>query len=370
MFSYLLSPLKQLEMDRKFCIFFAKKLFTEGKEKKAIMPRLKGLFALRSSAYNEVYGPMERAAISELVDVIAPPQTAESIYRNPDILREVDILFSSWGAPLMEATLLEHAPHLRAIFYGGGSIRGFVTDAVWERGILVTSAQAINAIPVAEYTLAAILFSLKHGWPLAERVRREQSFPTRNTVPGVYGATVGIVGLGLIGRLVRERLCPFAVRVIAYDPYISLAEAAELDVDMCSLNALFCEAQVVTLHAPLLPETVGMVKGAHLAAMPQGGTFINTARGGLVRQDELVTVLRQRTDLHAVLDVTEPEPPQPGSLLYSLPNVTLTPHIAGSLGSERRRLGQAMVSELQRFVAGKPLQYGITQEQVQRMAMP
>jgi len=169
---------------------------------------------------------------------------------------------------------------------------------------------------------------------------------------------------------VRERLCPFAVRVIAYDPYISLAEAAELDVDMCSLNALFCEAQVVTLHAPLLPETVGMVKGAHLAAMPQGGTFINTARGGLVRQDELVTILTQRTDLHVVLDVTDPEPPQPGSLLYSLPNVTLTPHIAGSLGSERRRLGQAMVSELQRFVAGKPLQYGITQEQVQRMAMP
>jgi phosphoglycerate dehydrogenase-like enzyme len=345
--------------------------FTEDdKEKKASMPRLKGIFALHSRAYNEIYGPMERAAISELVDVIAPPQTAESIYRNPGILREIDILFSGWGAPLLEEDLLEYASHLRAIFYGGGSIRGFVTDAVWERGILVTSAQAINAIPVAEYTLAAVLFSLKCGWSLAERTRREQCFSARDAVPGIYGATVGIVGLGHIGRLVCERLHPFAVRIVAYDPYVSLAEATELNVEMRALDDLFCEAQVVTLHAPLLPETVGMVKGAHLAMMPEGGTFINTARGALVRQDELMSILRQRTDLQVVLDVTEPEPPQPGSLLYTLPNVMLTPHIAGSLGSERRRLGQAMVAELRRFVSGKPLQYGITREQVRRMAEP
>jgi phosphoglycerate dehydrogenase-like enzyme len=334
------------------------------------MPRLKGLFVLRPDAYDEIYGPAERATIAELIDVIAPPQTAESIYEHPAILREVDVLLSGWGAPLLDATLLKHAPCLRAIFYGSGSIRGFITDAVWERGILVTSAQALNAIPVAEYTLAAILFSLKHGWHLAEKTRREQRFPLRNEVPGVYKAIVGIIGLGFIGRLVRERLRPFDVQVIAYDPYVSDEEAATLNVAMCSLDALFCEAQVVTLHAPLLPETTGMIRGAHLASMQHGGTFINTSRGRLVQQEELITALTQRSDLQAVLDVTYPEPPPPGSALYSLPNVILTPHIAGSLGSERRRMGEAMVGELRRFVTGEPLLYAITKEQVQHMATP
>jgi phosphoglycerate dehydrogenase-like enzyme len=340
------------------------------KGKESTMPRLKGLFILRPDAYNAIYGPIERATIADLVDMIAPPQTQESISRQHAILREVEILFSGWGAPLMDATFLAHAPNLRAIFYGSGSIKGFVTDAVWERGILVTSAQAINAIPVAEYTLAAIIFSLKHVWSLTEQTRREQGFPVRDDVPGVYGATIGIIGLGLTGRLVCERLQPLGVRIIAYDPYVSAEEAAKLNITLCSLAALFSEAQVVTLHAPLLPETVGMIRGAHLASIPPGGTFINTARGGLVRQEEMIEVLKQRADLHAVLDVTEPEPPPPGSALYTLPNVTLTPHIAGSLGSERRRMGQTIVEELQRFVAGQPLQYAITKEQAQRMAGP
>ena len=334
------------------------------------MPRLKGLFALRHSAYNEIYGPAERVAIAELIDVIAPPQTAESIDQHPDILQDVDVLFSGWGAPRIDTKFLAHAPRLRAIFYGSGSIRGWVTDAVWERGILVTSAQAINALPVAEYTLATTLFSLKHGWQLVEQTRREQCFPSRANVPGVYGATVGIIGLGLIGRLVRERLHPFGVRVIAYDPYVTSDEAAALDISLCSLEDLFAEAQVVTLHAPLLRETTGLVRGRHLAAMQPCATFINTARGALVRQEELIEVLMQRTDLHAVLDVTNPEPPLPGSLLYTLPNVTLTPHIAGALGTERRRLGLTMVTELRRFLAGEPLHYAITREQALRMATP
>src|SRR5690348_15220564 len=114
------------------------------------MPRLKGLFILRPGAYDEIYGPAERAAIAELVEMVAPPQTAEGISAYPELLREIDVIFSGWGAPLMDATFLSYAPHLRAVFYGAGSIRGFVTEALWERGVLVTSAQVANAIPVAE----------------------------------------------------------------------------------------------------------------------------------------------------------------------------------------------------------------------------
>ena len=332
------------------------------------MPRIKGMFILRPNAYDEIYGLEERAMIDELIDVIAPPQTAEDILAHPEVLREVEVILSGWGAPLMDETFLTHAPCLRAVLYGAGSIRGFATDALWERGIFVSSAQEVNALPTAEYTLAAILLALKHGWQLAAQTRREQRFPPRDAVPGVYGATVGIISLGLVGRRVRELLRPFHLHTIVYDPYVSPEEAAVLDVSLCPLETLFREAQVVTLHTPLLPETAGMVRGLHLASMTDGSTFINTARGGLVRHEEMITVLEQRRDLHVVLDVTDPEPPLPGSPLYTLPNVTLTPHIAGSLGSERRRLGQVMVTELERFVIGEPLQYAISRDQVQLMA--
>lgn len=334
------------------------------------MPRLKGIFILHSSAYEEIYGPEVREAIDELIDVVAPPQTAEEILAHPELLREVEMILSGWGAPLIDEAFLAHAPCLRAIFYGAGSIRGFVTDALWKRGILVTSAQEVNAIPVAEYTLSAILFSLKHGWRLAGQARQQQRFPTRDGVPGVYGATVGIISLGMVGRQVREFLRPFHLHVLVYDPYVSPAEAAELDVSLCSLEELFREAQVVSLHTPLLPETTGLIRGTHLSSMRKGSTFINTSRGGLVRHEELIAVLEQRSDLHAVLDVTDPEPPQSDSPLYTLPNVTLTPHISGSLGSERRRLGQVMLEELQHFVAGEPLRYAITRERLSLMATP
>jgi phosphoglycerate dehydrogenase-like enzyme len=334
------------------------------------MPRIKGIFLLRSNAYAEVYGPEERAMIDELIDVIAPPQVAAEVLAHPEILREVEVILSGWGAPLMDEAFLDQAPHLRAVFYGAGSIRGFVTDALWERGILVTSAQAANAIPTAEYALATILFSLKHGWRLAAQTRSEQHFPSRDDVPGVYGASVGIISLGMVGRLVRGLLRPFHVRILAYDPYVSPTEADALEVSLCSLETLFRESQVVTLHTPFLPTTIGMIRGTHLTSMRYGSTFINTARGGLVRHDELIAALEQRDDLHAVLDVVDPEPPPVGSPLYTLPNVTLTPHIAGSLGSERRRLGEVVVAELRRFVAGEALRHAITREQARLMATP
>lgn len=334
------------------------------------MAQFKGLFLLNASTRDEIYGAEERAAITELLHLYAPPQTAETVAERPDVLGPADVILSGWGMPVVDATFLAHAPRLQAIFYGAGSVRGFVTDALWARGIRVTSAQAANAEAVADYTLAAILFALKHAWQLAAQTRRERRFPSREGIPGVYGATVGIISLGMIGRLVRERLRPFGVRVLAYDPFATAADAERLQVSLCSLPALFAESDVVSLHAPLLPETRGLIGGELLAALPRGATFINTARGAVVREEELIDVLRRRPDLHALLDVIWPEPPAPGSPLYTLPNVTLTPHIAGAVGRERRRLGAMMVDELRRYVAGEPLRHEVTREQLERMATP
>jgi phosphoglycerate dehydrogenase-like enzyme len=139
-------------------------------------------------------------------------------------------------------------------------------------------------------------------------------------------------------------------------------------VELCSIEDVFRRADVVSLHTPWLKETEGLITGAHFAAMKPGATFINTARGAVVREDEMIQVLKQRPDLFAVLDVTYPEPPEPGSPLYSLPNVVLTPHIAGAMGTECRRMGCLVVEELQRYLNGEALQWAINRQQAAVMA--
>jgi phosphoglycerate dehydrogenase-like enzyme len=328
----------------------------------------KALYLLDSEAFQKIYGDEERAAVAELADVYAPQQTGKSVAKNPEVLAEVEVILSGWGAPAIDGAFLEAAPNLRAVLYGAGSIRRVATPALWDRGVRITSAYAANAVPVSEYVLAAILFSLKRGWHFAFSARREKVLPARGQVPGACGSTVGLVSLGMVGRLVRERLRPFDLSVVAYDPYVTPEEARVLGVDLMPLEDLFASSEVVSLHTPWLPETEGMIRGAHVASMKRNATLINTSRGAVVREAEMVEVLKQRPDLWAVLDVTHPEPPEPGFRLYDLSNVVLTPHIAGSLGSECRRMGRLVVDELRRYVAGEPLKHEITRERAALLA--
>jgi phosphoglycerate dehydrogenase-like enzyme len=154
--------------------------------------------------------------------------------------------------------------------------------------------------------------------------------------------------------------------VLAYTS--SEEKASRLGAEKCSLEAIFNRSDVVSLHTPWLKETEGMITGEHLALMKPNATFINTARGAVVREQEMIEVLQQRPDLFAILDVTYPEPPKPGSPLYTLPNVILTPHIAGSLDNECQRMGRYMVDELERYLAGEPLQWAISREKAATLA--
>ncbi len=315
-----------------------------------------------------LYGPDEYAELSRHVEWIAPPLSAEDIRHRLDLLRDVEVIFAGWGTAVMDEAFMAASPRLRAVFHAGGTIRYFVTEAFWRRGVVVASGAAINALPVVEYTLAAILFSLRHGWFYARRAHLDGAFPARRPIPGSYGTIIGLVSLGAIARQVCTRLKSFDVKVIAYDPFASSAEAAQLGVELVSLEEIFARADVVSLHTPLLPETERLVTGAHFAAMKEGATFINTSRGAIVDEPAMIAVLAARPDLQAVLDVTWPEPPLPGSPLYGLPNVVLTPHLAGTTPREARRLGRAMVEEFHRWRRGEPLVHGITYEEFSRRA--
>jgi phosphoglycerate dehydrogenase-like enzyme len=330
----------------------------------------KALYILDPGPYEWIYGPTEREDIRKLVDVIAPQQTAQSIREHPELLRDVQVILSGWGAPVMDEAFLDLAPNLKAVFYGAGSIRGIVDHAFWQRGLVITSAYGANAVPVAIYTLSQILFSLKHGWRYGLELKRTHQYPERETMnmPGTYTSTVGIISLGMVGRNVCELLKPFGLKVLAYDPFVSPETAQELGVELCSLEDVFRRADVVSLHTPWLKETEGLITGAHFAAMKTGASFINTARGAVVREEEMIAVLQQRPDLFAVLDVVHPEPPAPDSPLFTLPNVIVTPHIAGAVGTECQRMGRYMVEELTRYLHGDALQWGITEQKAKVLA--
>jgi phosphoglycerate dehydrogenase-like enzyme len=324
------------------------------------MQRLRGLYILNEDAHRLVYGPSERQAIEQHVEMVGPPQTRSSIAENKGLLNDVEVIFSGWGAPIFDEKFLDAAPKLKVLFYGAGTVAYCTTPAVWERGILVTTAIAANSIPVAEYTLANILLSLKRARRLANQTRQQRRFPARDTAPGCYGTTIGLISLGATARTLLNMLWIFDLRLIAYDPFVDTAEAEQLGLELVTLDELFSRSDVVSLHTPLLPETTGIITGRHLASMKPDATFINTARGAIVRQNELIEVAINRPDLEFVLDVTYPEPPEPDSPLYTLPNVLLSPHIAGSVGCECRRMGRYMVEELLRYVRGEPLRWAVT----------
>jgi phosphoglycerate dehydrogenase-like enzyme len=302
------------------------------------------------------------------VRLLAPgPLTAEEAQLRPDMLGEVEVLFTSWGCPVLDQGWLQQMPQLRAVFYAAGSIRRITTPAFWERQIPIVTGVTANAVPVAEFTLASIIFGLKRVFFHAARQRRGEPWWGERPAHGAYDATVGLISMGTIGRLVRERLRMLDVRVLVHDPFLSGAEARQLQVELISLEGLFARSDAVSVHTPWLPETENLIRGHHLSALPQGAVFINTARGAVVHEEEMIAVLRGRPDLQAILDVTHPEPPMPDSPLRSLPNVILTPHLAGSVGRECRRMGRLMIAEYDRWIAGEPLQHAITRERAATM---
>lgn len=330
----------------------------------------KGIYLLAENAFEQIYGPEERRDIEALAEMSRPPLTAQSWRENPVAVGAAEIIFSGWGCPAMDEDFLRAAPNLKAVFYGAGSVRKVVSEAFWKRGILISSARAANAVPVAEYTISQVLFCLKGGWRYVLSARARGGFVSRDAVvsAGACGSTVGLVSLGMIGRRVARLLGNFDLEVIACDPLVPPDDASALGVRLCPLEEVFARADVVSLHTPWLKETEGLVTGRHLALMKPGAAFINTARGAVVREAEMFAVLRQRPDITAVLDVAVESRPPDGAPHYTLPNVVFTPHIAGSAGRECRRMGRFAAAELGRYLRGEPLSGRVAEQEARFLA--
>ncbi|MEU1620179.1 hydroxyacid dehydrogenase [Streptomyces sp. NPDC005722] len=298
-----------------------------------------------------------------LVEDFADPAVAEA-------LAGAEVLLTGWGCPALDEAALERMPALRAVVHAAGSVKQHVTGAVWQRGVQVSSAAAANALPVAEYTVAAVLFSGKRVLESARAYREARRKPALSETPGGIGnyrRTVGVVGASRIGRRVVELLRPFDLRLLLHDPHLAPAEAVALGAEPVELDHLCRRSDVVTLHAPELPDTRHLFDAARLALLRDGATLVNTARGSLVDTAALTAELVSGR-LHAVLDVTDPEPLPAGSPLYDLPNVLLTPHVAGSLGNELARLADAAIGEIERLARGEPLAHAVHPDELAHSA--
>ncbi|SDU70885.1 hydroxyacid dehydrogenase [Jiangella alkaliphila] len=324
--------------------------------------RPSAMLVMSDTAYRDLFDDELRERLEALADVVLPDPVAS--LDGPVVraaLGRADVLVTSWGCPPLDADVLADAPRLRAVLHAAGSVKHHVTDACWERGLTVATAAAANAVPVAEYTLAAILAAGKRVAEFAAGYRAHPGdWNWRDTVGAAsnYRRVVGVVGFSRIGRRVVELLRPFDLTVLVADPYADPVAVAAAGAEPVELNDLLGRSDVVTLHAPSLPETRHLIDARRCALMRDGATLINTARGALVDHAAL-TAECERGRLSAVLDVTEPEPLRPDSPLYRLPNVVLTPHIAGAMGTECRRLAALALDELARFAAGEPLRHEV-----------
>ena len=286
-------------------------------------------------------------------------------------IQDVDYIFSTWGMPCCsEDTIHEYFPSLKALFYGAGSVQSFARSFI-NCGVRIFSAWGANAVPVAEYTVAQIILANK-GFYQASRISCKEDYSPAHkfscACPGNYGAKVGLIGVGMIGSMVAEMLKRYRLDVMVYDPFLSGRRAAALGVTKCSLAQLFAECQTISCHLPDIQKTKGMLGYKLFSKMKKNAAFINTGRGAQVIEPDLAKAMAEEPSRTAILDVTFPEPPEPGHPFYSLDNVILTPHIAGSMNNELARMGEYMYGEFTALTENKPLKYEVTLEMLETMA--
>lgn len=329
--------------------------------------RMQAVLVGAEELITQVYGGGRRAKIENETSLYPHVVNTENWMEHAAALQEAQVAFGTWGIDSELGARLSQLPHLKALFYAAGSVRAFA-EPLLERGIAVHSGWAANAVPVAEFTFAQILLANKGYFrntrDFTAPEMREQAFYGC----GNFEATVSLLGAGMIARLLIERLKTCNLNVLVFDPFLTTQAAAELGVEKVELFDAFARGDVTSNHLANVPATVKLLHAEHFRAMPRNAVFINTGRGATVHEADLVDVLRERPDVTALLDVTEPEPPLADSPFYTLPNVQLSTHIAGAIGDERLRIADWVFEEFLAWRAGEPTRFAITTQMLEQLA--
>jgi phosphoglycerate dehydrogenase-like enzyme len=291
-----------------------------------------------------------------------PPDDKATRARLIEFVADLDARIVSHGCPRVDDEVLAAAPSLTLVgdLHGDRFAQRIDVEAAARRGVWAVDTTNASSDPVAEWALALILIGLRNAGALFRRlVAGEVLWPDRTVFtddPGylhgeLTGKTVGIIACGHVGRRLLELLAPFGVTVLVYDPHAPAVLAEIYDLTMTSLRRVMSGSDVVVCLAPLTSQTRGMIGAEAIADLRPGSVFVNVSRGPVVDSAALTARLRQG-DVIACLDVWDPEPVPPDDTIRVLPNVFLSPHIAGVTAAAEPRFFDLMVSEVLRALAG------------------
>ncbi len=330
---------------------------------------MKAIFLCENhSNVHYVYGPFQLERLAEATGI------EDRVLKIDDIRRQgsndAEVIFSTWGMPRIEYDEIPVLfPNLRAVFYAAGSVQAFAEPFI-RRGVSVFSAWQANAVPVAEYTLAQILLASKGFFNVQAlcRTDRAASAALNKKYTGMYDITVGLLGVGAVGAAVANLLKGFNCRVLVYDPFASDDKLAALGAQRADMEHIFAECDIISNHLANLPATRGIIKRGHIMSMKEYATFINTGRGPQLDEKDLYDKLAADTTITALLDVLTNETESDNNPLNKLPNCFITPHIAGSMGNEVRRMAEYMTDEYLRWEKGERTNWQVSPEMLATMA--
>ena len=281
---------------------------------------------------------------------------------------KTDVLVTGWGCKKIGTRLVDSVPHLKIIAHTAGTVGPYIEDSVFERGVKVLSGNRIFAESVAECCLGYAICALRKiphytgivrygGW-----VRGLEDFQNK----GLMDRTVGLIGFGDVAKCFVKMLQPFHVKILACAPEITPQLAQRYGIVPAALEEIFEASDIVSVHASLNETTRGMIGAELLSRMKDGALFLNTARGAIVKEEDLIREL-ETGRIDAALDVFETEPLPIMNRLRYLPNVIAMPHMGGPTLDRRPYVVASLAKDIMAFEQGKPMQNEISYEQYQRM---
>jgi phosphoglycerate dehydrogenase-like enzyme len=315
----------------------------------------------------KVFQPDHLEQLQAIGEVVVNEESGDpSEEQASKVIQGADIAITSWGCGALTRPLLDNAPDLKVVLHAAGTVKPIVTPELWNRGIRVSNATEALGKGVAETALGFTVVSLKDMWRLSKEIS-DGGWGSVSNVREVYGITIGVVGAGRAGSHYVKLMRQFDVRIVLYDPFVSEEKAKEMGADKVTLEDLLVQSDVISIHLPSLPETYRMFNRERLAMMKDSCVLINTARGSVIDEEALALELGKGR-FFACLDVTDPEPLRADHPFRSLPNVVLTPHIAGSVNNGLQRIAQAIIDDLKAFISGRPMRGEVLAEHMHLLA--
>lgn len=284
------------------------------------------------------------------------------------VLSDAQIVITSWGSPRMDDQLLSFCPSLKLMIHAAGSVKPVVSDVLYDKGIRVSSCACVLSRGVSEMAIGLTITAAKNVFAFNNMIHQGTWPSDKSSANELFDITVGVVGCGFAGAHYIELLRDYGVEIIAYDPGLSADQISKIGAKKVELEYLLCNSDIVSLHAPSIPSTYHMINEKTLSLMKDKAILINTARGSLIDETALAEVMSHGKLKYALLDVTDPEPPNKDNPLLSIPNVIMTPHVAGLANNGKLKIGMHVCAELESFLKDGSLYSEVTKDMLASIA--